>query len=130
MSDRADNCTTLAPVSPTVAKLLHKLQGQIIKEASGPREAAPGEVVLTPPKYSGHTFHEGGVALAIWAYSPCGATLRLQTNYLGDADRPHRPMIGLWYGQESRVAADGTRWERSLPNHVVDNFGDLAAVPA
>jgi hypothetical protein len=37
---------------------------------------------------------------------------------------------GKWYGHESRTDQHGNEWRRLLKYHVVDDFGNLVAVPA
>jgi len=36
----------------------------------------------------------------------------------------------LWYGTQTLVDANGTKWRREIERHVCDDFGNLVEVPA
>ncbi|MFC5524041.1 hypothetical protein [Polaromonas jejuensis] len=118
-----------ALVSPEVAKLLHKLQGQIIKEATA--ALAPAEFTLpAAPVYTRHTYSDRHTHRRIESSDAAGNSIALQTHHLA---KPELPWIrpGLWYGDETRTDAQGRCWTRTLDsNYVMDDFGTLVEVPA
>lgn len=119
----------MAPVSPAVAKLLHQLQGQIIKEADT-RPVPTGAAIVAPrAKLTRMTYHEHGRGYRqVSCYADNGDSLRLQTPLVGDPDHAwERP--GIWYGSERRHDDAGRGWESTMPSHyVTDNFGELVPV--
>lgn len=98
-----------------------------------PRPPAGGKAQLFPaitlpaaPAPTRHSFRDMSFACSLTMRNARGDEIRLQ--------REHRPDTtdrqGIWYGSESRVDSAGREWEASLPRHVIDDFGNLVAVPA
>ena len=54
----------------------------------------------------------------------------VRINLYRDRNNHHMTPKGLWWGRESRTDSNGVRWNRSLPNMVQDDFGNLVEVPA
>ncbi len=131
----ADVCTrkpsrlTAALVSPEVAKLLHKLQGQIIKEASA-REPAPGEVVLNAPGKISVSFFSLGNTEVMEISGEHGLRTNLYRDYQAPADTRLAFQPGTWWGSENRIDAAGNNWSRALGRLVCNDFGDLVKVAA
>lgn len=118
----------LTPVSPAVAKLLHELQAQIIREADEAKAGTPaGAIVLEAPRYTEHTYNTWGHRV-IESKGP-GGSIWLQTPFVPAPEHAwQRP--GVWYGSESRRDALGREWQRSLSDdYVTDDFGTLVPVP-
>ena len=132
---RADACTrapsrlTAAPVSPEVAKLLHKLQGQIIEEAST-YAPAPGEVVLAALGKVNVDFFSVGSTVAMEITGERGARAVLYRYYQPRADDRSGFKPGTWWGNEFRCDATGEAWSHTLRPLVCNDFGDLVKVAA
>lgn len=120
----------MAPVSPAVAKLLHKLQAQFIAE--NPVSAIPpGAAIVLPhsgPVNADIHYNERGGYRSITGYSYDGRSQRLQTPLCFDPAHPwDRP--GVWYGSETRLDTEGRTWTSSLPaRYVCDDFGQLVPI--
>jgi hypothetical protein len=126
----AHGALTLVPVSPAIAKLLHELQGQIIREATDAAAVLPpGAVVILPSpaeRASSHILHsEGRGFRCLDVTFADGCSMHLQTPCCADPEwGSSRP--GRWYGREERRDTSGSRWEHFLPDyHVMDDFGAL-----
>jgi hypothetical protein len=131
----ADACTrkpsrlTGALVSPEVAKLLHKLQGQIIKEASA-HEPAPGEVVLNAPGKISVSFFSVDSTEVMEIRGEHGLKTNLYRDYQTPADARLAFRPGTWWGSENRIDAAGNNWSRTLGLLVCNDFGDLVKAAA
>lgn len=127
MKPRSPTPPTAALASPEVAKLLHQLQDQIIKEVSV-RMAAPGEVVLQPfGKGSVRYFAvANGEGMAI--SGDHGACTTLYRELQPNRAFPKHFKPAAWYGSEDRLDAAGRLWSRSLGRFVCDDFGALVEV--
>lgn len=117
----------MAPVSPAVAKLLHQLQAQMIKEAEA-AEVPPGAAILPRAKFTKQEYLDLDGHRLVTCTAADGAELRLQTPFVTDPKYQwQRP--GVWYGSEGRIDDTGRRWQRSLGrDYVTDNFGELVPV--
>ena len=123
--------TVLAPCSPTVARLIHALQREAIKEATGQAIVPPGATVLNAPRYTNHEYDDSYSYRTISSSDALGNEIALQSPNEANQDpryRMHRP--GVWYGTETRIDTDGRPWRHSLGYHVMDDFGDLVKVPS
>lgn len=101
--------------------------------ARDPARADTGttRAALLLPALEGYTRHEYGGSKDYRSLVSCdqkGNQIRLQTPYgvCGPYERP-----GRWYGSVRRIDGSGREWSSPLAhNYVVDNFGNLVAVPA
>lgn len=124
-------CVVMAPVSPAMAKLLHQLQAQIIKERDQAAEDArpAGTIVLAPVEAGTWKTVEFGCTngdQAMRVRSDTGA-VTMYRDHLPDGDgRVWHP--ARWWGSEQRDDAQGRRWSYSLPRMVMDDFGTLVPV--
>lgn len=124
----------MAPVSPAVAKLLHQLQAQIIREADAARQfeaiAAPEWICLPATvKYTHSEHREGPNGHRVLVVRDAeGNQLRLQTPTCCDPNyRDLRP--GIWYGSERRVDTNGEIWQSNTVRYfTTDDFGQLVPV--
>jgi hypothetical protein len=120
----------MAPVSPAVGKLLHKLTAAIINERD---QAVPvaGAVVLAAPNRGTLTSRATTVngEHALFIDDNVGYRWTLYRNHTprasGDLENWHP---AHWWGSERRVDADGIDWIRVLPHHITDDFGYLVPV--
>lgn len=108
--------TVLAPVSATVAKLLHKLQGELLKAAP----EVQGRIVLEKPNEV--TIDADRHMLATFISGP-GYSLNMYATH-GDRNWPY------WWGVETITDAAGREWSRFLKNYITDDFGTLVPVEA
>jgi hypothetical protein len=120
---------TSALVSAEVAKLLHKLQGQIIKEAST-HAPVPGEVVLLALGASNIEFSQVGNSVCMEVNGRGGARTRIWRDYQPSKTYPEGFKPGTWFGSEVRKDANGQSWERTVGRLVCNDFGDLVEVEA
>lgn len=119
---------TGALVSPEVAKLLHKLQGQIIKEAST-HAPVPGEVVLPAFGAPCVEFRDhGGNSIFLEVLGWGGARTLIWREYQPSKTYPRGFKPGTWAGTETRKDASGQSWGRSVGRLVCNDFGDLVEV--
>lgn len=129
----ADACTrkpsrlTAAPVSPEVAKLMHKLQGQIIKEASA-RDPAPGEVVLQAVGKTSVDFFNVDGTVVIEIQDERGAKVALYREYQPSKGERSSIKPGRWWGSEYRIDTAGKKWSHTLGQFVCNDYGDLVEV--
>ena len=86
-----------------------------------------GQMLILPrvKQYTTHEFDASGSHLSLTSQGS-GGSFRLQTAY---APSGHEK-AGVWYGSETRLDTEGEEWHRYVGHHVVDNFGNLVAVPA
>lgn len=113
----------MAPVSPAVAKLLHKLTAALINEHPALPPSAIVPVPLGKPleqdasyneagRHLYCTFEHGRVVFNNWNRSDVGGNLS-----------PFH-----WYGREYRRDEAGRGWDSYLGAHVLDDFGYLVPV--
>lgn len=121
-------------LSPTVARLLHQLQAQIIREADDAAHLnwqpwPAGTIVLQPI--------EAADSRVIESDGYGGDQYLRVSSANGDVVmyRDHLPRTGLlkwhpahWWGSEGRLGPDGRDWRTVLPRHVMDDFGALVPV--
>lgn len=84
--------------------------------------------MLDAPTYTNHVYRDSGDFRTIKSSDNAGNSVHLQTPYFpkGKWER-----CGVWYGSETRIDSTGRKWGRTLDHdYVVDNFGELVAVPA
>ena len=114
---RADVCTTTIP----------GLRGSYVRVWE--KQEAPDQVLIPhSPNFTKHVYMENGEFRSLHSHDKDGNSMRLQTAYV---PRSTGDRVGVWYGGETRVDSIGRKWNRSLEHrYVVDNFGDLVAVPA
>ena len=113
----ADVCT-----APT-----HELRGSYLRVWE--KQEAPDQVLIPlTPTFTKHNYWEFEDHRSIVSEDKDGNRVRLQTAYIPKSNWQRH---GVWYGNETRVDTLGRAWSRSLDhNYVVDNFGELVAVPA
>ncbi len=128
MSAAADSLV-MAPVSPAVANLLHKLQAEIIKEAAE-RTVPPGAAILLPsPKFTAQTYAERGGYRTVQCNAGYDNQIYLQTAFVADPAYSEWLRPGVWYGHEARTDDTGRRWQATLEHtYVCDEFGQLVPV--
>jgi hypothetical protein len=114
--------------SPRVRALLGSLHATILEERLQSPPVPPGAVVLLAAHYTQHRHRDGAEYRTVRSYDDLGNEVWLQSGYEVDPSSTRRPW--LWYGNEARVDTQGEIWLRSLPNHIVNDFGDLVPVPA
>jgi hypothetical protein len=110
-----------------VDQLIHKLQSALIQERLQAKAVPPGAVVLVAPTdFTKQRFHDGGIAVALTCTADNGCQIRLQRDYCPASAKT----AGRWYGTETRFDAAGGAWRTSAKHYVVNDFGQLVAVPA
>lgn len=127
-----DTCAAvvMAPVSRTVANLLHKLQAEIIKEAAE-RPVPPGACILLPrpSRFTRQSYAEQSGYRTVQCDAGYGAEIYLQTPFVSDPQYSDWLRPGVWYGHEARTDDTGRRWTSTLErNYVCDDFGQLVPV--
>ena len=113
---RADVCTTTIP----------GLRGSYVRVWE--KQEAPDQILIPlSPTYTKHNYWEFEEHRCLVSKDKDGNSTHLQTRYIPklNSDR-----YGVWYGTETRVDTIGRKWHRELKHYVVDNFGELVAVPA
>ena len=117
------------PVSPTVAKLLAQIHAEAEAQTLAALSAKDGFVVLQPVSAEGKKVRFSTYCYMFTVRSANGAEVAMyrdHTNEHGSNDwHPAR-----WWGSETLLDAQGREWRRSLPNYVMDDFGNLVEVPA
>ncbi|HYW57704.1 MAG TPA: hypothetical protein VE934_12130 [Polaromonas sp.] len=121
---------TLAPMSPAVAKVWHKLQATMLKETHGVDTVPPGAMVLPPlPEDRPLCFR----------HDSSGDTVVLYMGVTGhnDAFTKYWTMPEGWEGfwnqarwrlNRYRPGPDGNSWSTAGGAYVMDDFGDLVQV--
>lgn len=128
MAARQEVC--MAPVSREMGKLLHQLQAQIIREAAD-RADEDGAIVLAndPPKVGDYTFNDED---HVTYYGERSRFSMIRRRFIPEAwigsDVPWHP--SHWRCEESRVDANGRRWNTEQRVCVTDDFGNLVEVSA
>lgn len=119
----------MAPVSAGLAKLLHQVQAQIIRDAEerGHTARTEGTLLLPAPAHC-RCEADVGRYRHFRLHDTTGYELRLQSE-VGPQSDGAPPRVGIWYGSERRVDEHGQKWERYLGRHVVDDFGFLVRLP-
>ena len=131
-SDRADAGTVLVPVSRAVARLLHQLQAEMIKETHGLATVPPGAIVLP------------GVDGAKWQFSGDDTHEVLTIGGDGNSDRFTKRWLCPdswknscvpWHQSHRRLNMDrtdaaGREFSHSGEVYVMDDFGSLVEVAA
>jgi hypothetical protein len=121
----ADSWTVLAKARA----LLDSLHATILEERLQSPPVPPGAVVLLASIYTRHHHLTTAGHRVVVSDDKRGNENYLQCPHQADPERAsHRPW--LWYGSEIRVDAQGQIWSRSLPHHVINDFGDLVPVSA
>ena len=101
----------------------------VLKYGEQPGEVAGQDVVLPFVATRQVKFFESGNYSCYTATSADGTrSAHMQTDRL-PASRDFGPAPGVWYGSEQRLDAMGHVWERTLGDHVCDDFGVLVPVP-
>lgn len=117
-----------APVSPAVAKLLHQLQAQIIREAQERSRTLDGEISL--PAVSGWRLFDDDVDHLTWYADNHSNTRAIRRRVKPVQWGPDTSWHPSWYTvYVRRVDTEGRSWEHYAGDHVTDDFGTLVRVP-
>lgn len=124
--------TPAAELQAAVKKALHsasfaKFMASAIQLAlAETREATAGDLLLPAPAspFSFKFDYYGNNVLLSGHTEGYTHSVHLQRQAV-----PENPKnMGIWFGSEERKDANGSRWTRWLPDHVVDDFGTLVPV--
>lgn len=127
---RAANIT-MAPVTPSVAKLLHALQAELL---TLPRadEIPAGSIVLQPRPQGLHGNYQDHIHARFLTIesNDYGYRATFSTPYTKpDWGREHNFQPGNWQLEERRRDSEGHLWTRYGGIFVQDDFGMLVEVP-
>ena len=112
---------TFAPVTPPVARLLHKLQAELLKAEPTAPAIQPGAIVLSgAPAHASFVLDGTGLVMTSTDGRP-------QQSFYREYDGVH---AGRWWSHESRLDDLGRRWSRNCADYTIDDFGYLVEVPA
>ena len=74
--------------------------------------------------YTKTEFDGSGAYLTLTSTGLSGS-IRMQTPYAPQTGE----LAGQWYGSQTRFDTEGGKWTQYVGTHVVDNFGNLVALP-